>query len=141
MTHPTQLTHDEDFHQVRDAMSTEVLMIGPRHTLRHAARLMSQRHVGSAIVHNPETSGIGIITERDILHALGRGLDADDEPVEAHLTADVVFATPLWTLEQAAEAMTRGGFRHLVVLEDDQVVGMISVRDIVRAWSRLPSVA
>jgi CBS domain-containing protein len=126
---------------VSDAMSTEVLMIGPRHTLRHAAKLMSQRHVGSAVVHNPETAGIGIITERDILHALGHGLDADDEPVEAHLTHNVVFATPHWTLDQAAEAMTRGGFRHLVVLEDDQVVGMISVRDIVRAWSRLPSAA
>ena len=124
---------------VGDAMSTEILMIGPRHTLRYAAKLMSARHVGSAVVHNPETSGIGIITERDILHALGDGLDADVEAVETHLTHNVVFATPRWTLEQAAEAMTRGGFRHLVVLEDDQVVGMISVRDIVRAWSRMPS--
>jgi CBS domain-containing protein len=124
---------------VRDAMSTEILMIGPRHTLRHAAKLMSARHVGSAVVHNPETAGIGIITERDILHALGDGLDPDGEPVETHLTHNVVFATPLWTMEQAAEAMTRGGFRHLIVLEDDQVVGMIPVRDIVRVWSKLPT--
>lgn len=124
---------------VRDAMSTEILMIGPRHTLRQAAHRMTQRGVGSAVVHNPETSGIGIITERDILHALGTGLDADTEAVEAHLTSDVVFATPRWTLEQAAEAMTRGGFRHLIVVDGDEVVGMISVRDIVRAWTRVPS--
>jgi CBS domain-containing protein len=124
---------------VSDAMSTEILMIGPRHTLRHAAKLMSARRVGAAVVHNPETSGIGIITERDILHAVGTGLDPDSEAVETHLTHNVVFATPHWTLDQAAEAMTRGGFRHLIVLEDDQVVGMISVRDIVRAWAALPS--
>jgi len=126
---------------VHEAMSTEILLIGPRHTLRQAARLMTQRGVGSAVVHNPETSGIGIITERDILHALGGGLDADTEPVEAHLTHDVVFATPRWTLDQAAEAMTRGGFRHLIVLDADEVVGMISVRDIVQAWTRVPSPA
>jgi CBS domain-containing protein len=126
---------------VREAMSTEILMIGPRHTLRQAAQRMSMRGVGSAVVHNPETSGIGIITERDILHALGGGLDADTEVVEAHLTSDVVFATPRWTLEQAAEAMTRGGFRHLIVVDGDEVVGMISVRDIVKAWTRVPAPA
>ncbi|GAA1981390.1 CBS domain-containing protein [Catenulispora subtropica] len=128
-------------YHVHEAMSTEILLIGPRHTLRQAARLMTQRGVGSAVVHNPETFGIGIITERDILHAIGGGLDADTEPVESHLTHDVVFATPSWTLEQAAEAMTRGGFRHLIVLDADEVVGMISVRDIVRAWTRVPSAA
>ncbi|NUP50095.1 MAG: CBS domain-containing protein [Catenulispora sp.] len=122
-------------------MSTEILLIGPRHTLRQAARLMTQRGVGSAVVHNPETFGIGIITERDILHAVGGGLDPDTEPVEAHLTHDVVFATPRWTLDQAAEAMTRGGFRHLIVLDAEEVAGMISVRDIVRAWTRVPSAA
>ena len=66
-------------------------------------------------------------------------MDADTEVVEGHLTSEVVFATPLWTLEQAAEAMTRGGFRHLIVVDGDEVVGMISVRDIVRAWTRVPS--
>lgn len=120
---------------VRDAMSTVVLTIGPRHTLREAARLMSARQVGAAVVIDPETSGIGILTERDILDAVGAGQDPDTERAEAHLTGDLVFATPNWTLSQAAEAMTRGGFRHLVVLEDDEVVGMISVRDIVRYWT------
>ena len=111
-------------------------MIGPRHTLRQAAQRMTQRHVGSAVVHNPETSGIGIITERDILHALGRRPGRRPRGREGHLTSEVVFATPRWTLEQAAEAMTRGGFRHLIVVDGDEVVGMISVRDIVRAWTR-----
>ena len=130
-----QMTH------VRDGMSTVVLTIGPRHTLRDASKLMTARRVGAAVVHNPDTSGVGILTERDILEALAAGFDPDVEPVEDHLTAEVVFATPTWTLEQAAEAMTRGGFRHLIVLDADEVVGIISVRDIVRCWSRRPALA
>jgi CBS domain-containing protein len=47
----------------------------------------------------------------------------------------LVFATPQWTLDQAAEAMTRGGFRHLIVLDEGEVVGIVSVRDIVRVWT------
>src|SRR6266545_6806744 len=121
---------------VRDGMSTVILTIGPTHTLRAAARLMSARRVGAAVVIDPETSGIGILTERDILDAIGAGQDPDLERAEHHLTGDLVFATPDWTLDAAAEAMTRGGFRHLIVLEDDDVVGVVSVRDIVRVWSR-----
>jgi CBS domain-containing protein len=121
---------------VRDGMSTVILTIGPTHTLRAAARLMSARRVGAAVVIDPETSGIGILTERDILDAIGAGQDPDLERAEHHLTGDLVFATPNWTLDAAAEAMTRGGFRHLIVLEHDDVVGMISVRDIVRCWTR-----
>jgi CBS domain-containing protein len=121
--------------QVRDAMSSQVLMIGPDHTLRQAARMMSARRIGSAIVIDPESEGVGIITERDILNAVGAGLDCDVEKTAAHLTADVVYAVPDWTLETAAAAMARGGFRHLVVLDGSDVLGVISVRDIMRAWA------
>ncbi|MEU1615964.1 cyclic nucleotide-binding/CBS domain-containing protein [Streptomyces sp. NPDC008238] len=119
---------------VRDAMSTVVLTVGPAHTLRQAARLMSARRVGAAVVLDPDTCGLGILTERDILNAIGAGLDPDHELAAAHTTTDVVFAAPRWTLEEAAAAMVRGGFRHLVVLDDRNPVGMVSVRDIVRCW-------
>ena len=119
---------------VRDGMSRAVLSIGPAHTLREAAALMAKRKVGSAVVLDPDTSGIGILTERDILDAIGSGQNPDLELAAAHLTADLVFATPTWTLEQAAEAMTRGGFRHLIVIDQNDVAGIISVRDIVRCW-------
>lgn len=121
--------------QVRDAMSRAVLTVGPGHTLRQAAALMSARRVGSAIVVDPDGEGIGIITERDILDAIARGLDPDVEDAAGHITWDVVYAGPSWTLTEAAAAMIRGGFRHLVVLQDDEVLGVISVRDIVRVWS------
>ncbi|MCD0482844.1 CBS domain-containing protein [Streptacidiphilus sp. ASG 303] len=119
---------------VRDAMSPVVLTIGPAHTLRHAARLMSGRRIGAAVVLDPDTCGIGILTERDVLNALGRGQDPDLETAHAHVTTDVVFAGPEWTLDQAAAAMVRGGFRHLVVLDGGGVAGIISVRDVLRCW-------
>lgn len=120
---------------VREAMSTVVLTIGPAHTLRQAAALMSARRVGAAVVFDPDTSGLGILTERDILNSLGAEQDPDRESAHAHTTTDVVFATPEWTLEQAAAAMTHGGFRHLIVLDGQEAVGVVSVRDIVRCWS------
>ncbi|MGW2475453.1 CBS domain-containing protein [Streptomyces sp. NPDC001665] len=120
---------------VRDAMSTMVLTIGPAHTLRQAARLMSARRIGAAVVHDPDTCGLGILTERDILNAVGLGQDPDAETASAHTTTDVVFAAPGWTLEEAATAMTHGGFRHLIVLDEGGPVGIVSVRDIIRCWS------
>jgi CBS domain-containing protein len=121
--------------QVRNGMSNEILTIGPGHTLREAAAQMHRRGVGSAVVIDPEEPGPGILTERDLLDAVGAGQDVDAELVADHLTADLVFAAPDWSLEQAAATMTRGGFRHLVVIEDGEIAGMLSVRDIVRCWT------
>jgi CBS domain-containing protein len=121
--------------QVRDGMSTVVLTVGPGHTLRQAAKLMAQRHVGAAVVLDPEGPGHGIITERDVLMSIGVGQDPDIETVGAHLTAEIVFATPEWSLEDAASAMVKGGFRHLIVTEGPEIVGVLSVRDIVRVWT------
>ncbi|MBI1759202.1 MAG: CBS domain-containing protein [Actinobacteria bacterium] len=127
--------------RVREAMNAPVLSVGPHHTLRAAARLMAARNVGAAAVIDPDTSGIGILTERDILRSLGAGQNPDLELAADHLTSDLVFAGTEWTVDQAAEAMVRGGFRHLIVLEDGEACGIVSVRDIVRTWSRLASAA
>jgi CBS domain-containing protein len=120
---------------VRDGMSSMVLTVGPGHTLRAAARLMSGRRVGAAVVLDPDAAGPGILTERDILDSAGAGQDLDAELVADHLTSDVVFAAPEWSLEEAAVAMVRGGFRHLIVCEQGEIVGILSVRDVVRCWT------
>jgi CBS domain-containing protein len=120
---------------VRDAMSKPVLVVGPDHTIRQVSQLMTTRRVGSAVVIDPDSAGTGIMTERDVLYAIGRGLDPDVERAANHLTWDVVYAGPDWTLDEASAAMIRGGFRHLVVMDGSDVLGVISVRDIVRAWS------
>ncbi len=121
--------------QVRDGMSTMVLTVGPGHTLREAAALMSKRRVGAAVVLDPDGAGPGIITERDVLVSIGAGQDPDEELVGEHLTSDIVFAAPDWSLEAAAEAMVRGGFRHLIVTDNGELTGMLSVRDVVRVWT------
>ena len=121
--------------KVRDGMTTVVLTVGPAHTLREASRLMSARRVGAAVVTDPEHSGTGILTERDILDAVGAGQHPDTELVADHRTDNLVVASPDWTLEQAAQAMVSGGFRHLLVVEGSDVTGLLSMRDIVRAWA------
>jgi signal-transduction protein with cAMP-binding, CBS, and nucleotidyltransferase domain len=116
-------------------MSEVVLTVGPGHTLRAAAAAMSARTVGAAVVLDPDAPGPGVITERDILHSVGAGQDPDKELVAEHLTAQLTFASPYWSLEQAALTMVRGGFRHLVVTDRGEIVGMLSMRDIVRCWT------
>lgn len=121
--------------QVREGMSTVVLTVGPDHTLRQAASQMRERRVGAAVVLDPESAGPGIVTERDILDSIGAGEDPDTERVCDHLTSDLVFASPDWSLEEAAAAMVKGGFRHLIVIDDGETAGVLSVRDIVRCWT------
>ncbi len=120
---------------VRDAMSTVVLTIGPAHTLRQAAHLMAARRVGAAVVLDTDAEGLGILTERDILNSLGAGENPDHETAQTHTTTDVVFAAPDWTLDDAAAAMVHGGFRHLIVMDEREPVGVVSVRDIMRCRS------
>jgi CBS domain-containing protein len=121
--------------QVRDGMSSMVLTVGPGHTLRQASKLMADRKVGAAVVLDPEGPGHGIITERDVLMSIGAGQDPDTETVGAHLTSDLVFAAPDWSLETAAAEMVKGGFRHLIVTDGADIIGVLSVRDIVRVWT------
>ena len=131
--------------QVRNGMSNVVLTVNPGHSLREAATAMAQRRVGAAVVMDPEQPGPGILTERDILQAIGSGQDPDRERVADHLSAQLTFAAPDWSLEAAAEAMVRGGFRHLIVVDGGEMRGILSMRDIVRCWvsdgasSELPS--
>lgn len=121
--------------QVKDGMSAAVLTVGPDHSLRDAATQMAKRKVGAAIVLDPEQPGPGIFTERDMLDALGAGQSPDTERVRDHLSENLTFAAPDWSLERAAEAMVKGGFRHLIVVDGGETVGVLSMRDIVRCWT------
>lgn len=120
--------------QVSEGMSQVVLTAGPDHTLAQVARAMTERKVGAAVVTDPEQQGHGIITERDVLRSLGAGQNPATEKVADHLSTRLTFAEPAWSLERAAEAMVRGGFRHLVVIDGGELQGVLSMRDIVRCW-------
>jgi CBS domain-containing protein len=121
--------------QVRDGMSEVVLTVGPSHTLREAATKMVERGIGAALVDDGELPVPCIVTERDILGSLGRGQDPDAELVSAHMSEGVIAASPDWSLERAAAEMSTRGIRHLVVFEGGELVGVLSIRDIVRCWT------
>jgi CBS domain-containing protein len=121
--------------QVKQGMSSLVLTVGPELQLVEAARLMAERNVGAAVVIDPDSPGPGIITERDVLKAVADGQDPRTERVSDHMTEDLIVAAPDWSLEQAAEAMVEGAFRHLIVVDGGELAGILSMRDIVRCWS------
>ena len=120
--------------KVRDAMTEDVLTITPGRSLREAARFMCEHNVGAVVIIDPEQPGPGIVTERDLVRSLGSGQDPDHESVGDHLTARATFADADWGLEEAADAMAAGGFRHLVVVHGGEVAGIISMRDIIQVW-------
>lgn len=120
---------------VREGMSEVVLTVGPSHTLREAAAMMAEKRTGAALVSDDETPVPGIVTERDILLSLGNGEDPDTERVSEHMSDSVIAASPEWSLERAAAEMSRRGIRHLVVYDGPELVGVLSMRDIVRVWT------
>jgi CBS domain-containing protein len=119
---------------VRDAMTEDVLTITPNRTLRQAAEFFAKHNVGAAVIIDPEQPGPGIVTERDLVRSLGKGEDPDSAMVKDHLTPRAKFASGDWSLEDAADAMAEGGFRHLVVVDGGECVGIISMRDIIHLW-------
>lgn len=123
--------------EVRKGMSSIVLAVGPGHTLRQAASKMTEKGTGAALVFDEESPAPRIITERDILNAVGRGADIDTARVADHMSESVISAPPDWSLERAAEEMVRLGIRHLVVVDQGELAGVLSMRDIVRVWTRI----
>lgn len=121
--------------QVREGMSEVVLTLGPSHTLREAASQMAGKGIGSALVSQDDSPVPCIITERDILLSVGNGEDPDTELVGDHMSDAVIAASPEWSLERAAAEMSRRGIRHLVVYDGSELVGVLSMRDIVRVWT------
>jgi signal-transduction protein with cAMP-binding, CBS, and nucleotidyltransferase domain len=121
--------------QVKDGMSPVVLTVGPGHTLREAASKMVEKKTGAAIVIDEQSPAPRIITERDLLLSVGSGEDPDQEQVGDHMSDSVIAAAPDWSLERAAAEMSRRGIRHLVVYEGPELVGVLSMRDIVRVWT------
>ena len=121
--------------EVRQGMSTVVLTVGPAHTLREVSTRMTEKGVGAAVVVDESEQGPRVVSERDVMNSIGRGEDPDAERVADHMSDTVISASPDWSLERAAVEMSRRHVRHLVVVEGGQLVGMLSMRDIVRCWT------
>lgn len=119
---------------VLSAMTPAVVTVGPNHTLQQAAQKMAEHNVGSAVIVDPDGQGPGIITERDVLRAVAKGEDPSLAVVGDYLTEDATVCEPTASLVEAAGAMIRGGFRHVVIVDGGRVVGILSMRDVVRRW-------
>ena len=118
--------------KVRDVASSAVVAVGPAQSLREATQLMAKHRVGSAVVQDAEQL-IGILTERDVLNAVASGEVPDQVTVQDIMTVDVVTVGPDWDLVEAAGEMARRRIRHLVVYEGGQLLGVLSVRDVLPA--------
>ena len=117
---------------VRELVNGNVIWIGPDGTLRQAALLMMSNEVGSVAV---EVDGAmeGILTERDILRAVADDADLDQDRVRTWMTEYPDSFTPDMNVEEAAEWMLATGFRHLPVIDGDEVLGVISIKDVLWA--------
>ncbi|MDQ3962443.1 MAG: CBS domain-containing protein [Actinomycetota bacterium] len=121
---------------LRDIAIRHLLTVDPSSTLRRAAEVMSDRGVGCAIAIEKEKVA-GIITERDILHAVAQKQNVDETTVADVMTRDVVSGSPGWDLVKAVKTMTEGGFRHLLVMEMDDPVGIVSLRDLMDSMASM----
>ena len=117
---------------LRDVQTRHMLTVSPGDTLHHAARLMADRDVGSAVVIDAEKVA-GIVTERDVLRAAGQGVDFDSSTVADVMTTNVTAGETGWDVLTAVQTMTEGGFRHLLIVDaEDDPVGIVSVRDLMK---------
>lgn len=125
--------------RVGDVMNPVTAVVGAMHTLRQASQRMIQHNTGAAVVIDAGLPGPAVITERDLLHAIAAGMDVDDQNVLDHMKSDLVVASPDWAVTEAATLMVKHGIRHVLVFDVGELVGVLSMRDVVRVL-RLGSV-
>ena len=114
---------------VGDVMTAVVVTTSPDNPVADAAAAMVRHKVGSALIMQGRLLA-GILTERDVLRAAASGSDLTSSPVSAWMTKDPEQASPDTTVEDALQVMLLHGFRHLPVLEDHEVRGVVSLRDL-----------
>jgi CBS domain-containing protein len=119
--------------QVRNLMKSPVVSVDPDQTLQRAAQVMQEHGIGSVVV---EQAGqvVGILTERDVMHAAAQLGDVGQARVSDHMTTPVVTASPNWDVSVAAAEMHDRRIRHLVVVEEGSALGVLSVRDVMSVF-------
>jgi CBS domain-containing protein len=121
---------------LRDVAIRHLVTVEPKTSVRRAAKAMTDRGVGAAVVIDKENVA-GIITERDILHLVSDSGDIDGSAVETIMTRDVVSGAPGWDILKAVDTMIDGGFRHLLVIEMNDPVGIVSLRDLMNVMAEM----
>jgi CBS domain-containing protein len=111
----------------------EVFTTQPHRTLREVIEMLAEKGVGAAVVTDASMAVLGILSERDVVRVLGRyGAAALDDQVSRHMTPKVVTVTRDDTIDHLMATMTEGRFRHLPVVEDGRLIGIVSIGDVVK---------
>jgi CBS domain-containing protein len=111
----------------------EVLTLSAQATLNDALQMLAAKNIGALVISNSERALLGIISERDIVRALAKkGAAVLGEPIQNYMTTKIVSCSETTTITEAMSLMTRGKFRHMPVMNNAQLVGFISIGDIVK---------
>ncbi len=118
---------------ILNAKETEVIATGPAETVAATARLLNYQRIGAVLVRDAKDNVIGVVSERDIIHGIAvNGARALDMEVRELMTKEVVTCKPTDTISEVMRVMTTRRFRHLPVMEDGTLKGMISIGDVVK---------
>ena len=111
----------------------EVVSVSPGDTVLSVARVLTERRIGAALVRDASGALLGIVSERDIVRGMAeQGQGTTQIPVERLMTRDLITVTPQTRVTEAMSLMTRRRIRHLPVLENGQLVGLVSIGDLVK---------
>jgi len=111
----------------------EVLTTQPHRTLKEVAAQLAAKGVGAVVVSDATNAVLGIVSERDVVRAIGAGpMSVLEEPVSRHMTAKVTIVDERATIDQVMALMTEGRFRHMPVVENGRLVGIVSIGDVVK---------
>lgn len=118
---------------VEETMSRAVLKVRPEDTLEQGAQAMIERRTGSAVVTDLDGRLVGIVTERDVLRAVAHGRVPWSTKIEDVMTCDPVSVPPDTETSEAIQTMLKGGFRHLPICKEANLVGIVSLRELLKA--------
>lgn len=111
----------------------EVISVQPHRTLAEATRTLAEKRIGAVVVTGADGDLLGILSERDIIRALGAGgSEALETPVSRAMTAKVATCRPDTSIDELMEIMTSGRFRHVPVLDGGRIAGIVSIGDVVK---------
>lgn len=115
------------------AKGHRVVTVSAKSSIADAIRTMHAQNVGSVLVPDAEGCPVGIFTERDVVHLYAEGdRDFDKLPVESRMTCSLVLGRLAMSVDEALALMTEGRFRHLPVVEDERLLGLVSIGDLVK---------
>ena len=119
--------------QLLSGKGHDVISVQPHRTLAEAIRTLSEKRIGAVVVMGADGALVGILSERDIIRALGElGASALESAVSRSMTSKVVTCRPQTSVDELMEIMTTGRFRHVPVVENGRVTGLVSIGDVVK---------